>query len=142
MLWWKLDWRSHLGERCQSPRQLARHIQNRMARSLVGSTARTCLWKNIGFAPHWAELSQPVKALWRSQRGPLASVALTALPTSRATGSNPIPHLVVSPSSPTPSSQGFRKEVPKDGQGELVLWNKDSGGCHCSQNELLHVLLR
>ena len=37
------------------------------------------------FASHWAELSQPVKALWRSQRGPLASVALTALPTSRAT---------------------------------------------------------
>ena len=46
MLWWKLDWRSHLGERCQSSRQLARHIQNRTARSLVGSTARTCLWKN------------------------------------------------------------------------------------------------
>ena len=37
------------------------------------------------FATHWAELSQPVKALCRSQRGPLASVALTALPTSRAT---------------------------------------------------------
>ena len=37
------------------------------------------------FAPHQAELSQPVKALWRSQRGPLAPVALTALPTSRAT---------------------------------------------------------
>ena len=35
-----------LERRCRSPRQLARHIQNRMARSLVGSTARTCLWKN------------------------------------------------------------------------------------------------
>ena len=41
MPWWKLDWRSRLGERCRSPRQLARHTQNRAARSLVGSTART-----------------------------------------------------------------------------------------------------
>ena len=103
-LWWKLDWRSHLGERCQSLRQLARHIQNRMARSLVGNTARTCLWKNR-FASHWTELSQPVKALWRSQRGPLASVALTALPTSRATRIEPQPFRIwLSPSSPAPSS--------------------------------------
>ena len=47
MLWWVgLEIPSHLGERCQSLRQLARHIQKRMARSLVGNTARTCLWKN------------------------------------------------------------------------------------------------
>ena len=32
---------------------------------------------------HWAELSQLVKALWRWHRGPLASVVLIALPTSR-----------------------------------------------------------
>ena len=39
------------------------------------------------FASHWAELSELVKA----QRGPLASVALIALPTSRATGIEPQP---------------------------------------------------
>ena len=56
-------------------------------------------------AAHWEELPPPDKALLRSQCGPLASAALTALPTCRATlsESQPFPRLVV----PSPSSPHF-----------------------------------
>ena len=39
----------------------------------------------------WPTLTDPVRALMRSQCGPLASAALTALPTSRATRLDPQP---------------------------------------------------
>ena len=42
-------------------------------------------------AAHWEELPPPDRALMRSQRGPLASAALTALPTCRATRTEPQP---------------------------------------------------
>ena len=46
----------------------------------------------------WPTLTDPVRVLMRSQCGPLASAALTALPTSPhdQTGSTTIPHVVVS----------------------------------------------
>ena len=59
------------------------------ARSLVGSTTNMFL-EEQRFASQ-AELSQPVKALWRSKWGPLTSVALTALPASRSTRIEPQP---------------------------------------------------
>ena len=90
MLWWKLDWRSHLGERCQSPRQFARHIQNRTARSLVGSTARTCLWKNSVSHPI-GRVVATCQSTVEVTEGPVGAVALTALPTSRATRIEPQP---------------------------------------------------
>ena len=42
----------------------------------------------------WPTLSDPARALVRSQQGPLASAALTALPTSRATRIDPQPFRV------------------------------------------------
>ena len=66
MLWWKLDWRSHLGERCRSPRQLVRHTHNRTARSLVGRHRANMSLEEQRFASHWAALLQIVRALWRS----------------------------------------------------------------------------
>ena len=42
----------------------------------------------------WPTLTDPARALVRSQQGPLASAALTALPTSRATRIDPQPFRV------------------------------------------------
>ena len=78
-------------ERGRSPRQLARHPKPNGPKFGWQHRANLSL-EEQRFASHWAELSQPVKALWRSQRGLLASAALT------------IPRLVVSTPSPAPPS--------------------------------------